>query len=257
MNVNYLRIRALLESSGFMPRGTGRPANRWPFVRADNHSPGLFQQIDVDFSGRQREAVGAYVTASTSQWIRVKGLCVARPLCEVATDKERCWSIPTTEDEAKQWEELLALVGPLKASELVAEEGGALLDRTAEARRLAERTLARLDPERAVPEQITALERVMPPSLVAEARRLAAWPGVLQLRDAEPIYMLACLSILNRDVARSVVGSDRVVNDELMWQIQLVADGILSWRGNRRGWIQQWEMRHRDADDSGSGHEQR
>ena len=60
MKLNYPRIRARLESKGFVPRGTGGSENVWPFVRADGQVPNLFQQIDLSFFGRYREAVGAH-----------------------------------------------------------------------------------------------------------------------------------------------------------------------------------------------------
>jgi hypothetical protein len=201
------------------------------FVRPDQ-DPSLYQQIDVSFAGRHDEAVVAHIAASVSRWIRVKGLSVSRLLVEIAIDQERGWSIIGTRAEADDWEQSLADVGPIAVTKFVSEVGGALLERTDAPRQFARDRLARLDPERGVSEQIAELERSMPSVLVAEARRLAAWPGVMQLAEAEEIYVLACLSVLQGNDHQFVPGQDPLSNDELMWRIQLAADGILSWDAN-------------------------
>jgi hypothetical protein len=118
-------------------------------------------------------------------------------------------------------------------TKFVSEVGAALLKRTEAARQFARDRLGRLVPGPGVSEQIAELERSMPSVLAAEARRLAAWPGVMQVAEAEGIYVLACLCVLHGNEHQSLPGQDPLSNDELMWRIQLVADGILSWDANR------------------------
>jgi hypothetical protein len=227
MKISCSRIGALLKRHGFVTRYTSAPAKSCAYVRDDQKKP-LFQHIDVSFAGNHKEAVVAHVTASTTKWMRVKGLSVSRLLDEIATDLDRGWSVVTTEDEAKEWEKSLAHIGPSKVSELATDEGGSLLERTREARQIAEVLLARLDREGNVSDQLAMLEHATPLGLVTEAQRLASWPGVMQVSGCENVYILACLSVLNGDSDSTLLGKDPLESDELMWQIQLVADGILS-----------------------------
>jgi hypothetical protein len=231
MTIRCSRLSKLLEPDGFVSRRTSRLVRRCAFVRLDRR-PSLFQQIDVSFAGRRAEAVVAHVSASVTKWVRVKGLSVGRLLGELATDRDRGWSIITTSEEARHWEQSLARVGPIAAAELVSEVGAALIESTECARGVAQDRLARLHPERSVSDQIADLQRAMPSDLVAEARRLAASPGVMQVSEAEEIYLLACLSVLDGDDRSD---RDPLANGELMGRIQLVADGILTWEANRVG----------------------
>ena len=50
--------------------------------------------------------------------------------------------------------------------------------------------------------------------------------------DAEITYLLACCAVLSGNEGAAFIGQDPLKNDALMWQIQLVADGILMWHGS-------------------------
>jgi hypothetical protein len=77
------------------------------------------------------------------------------------------------------------------------------------------------------------MEDSMSPSLRVEARRLAEAPGVLLLSGASDVYLLSCLSVLHEAPNNYVIGAYPLSNEDLMSQIQLVADGILSWKEHR------------------------
>jgi hypothetical protein len=51
----------------------------------------------------------------------------------------------------------------------------------------------------------------------------------MQLYDSEEIYLLACCAVLSGNDESRFIDQDPLKDPELMWQIQLVADGILSW----------------------------
>ena len=87
--------------------------------------------------------------------------------------------------------------------------------------------LARFDRGRDVRDYLEELQREMPSERIAEAQRLAAGTGVLQVSGSEHIYLLACLAVLNGDHGSSLLGQDPLANQMLMWKIQLVADGIM------------------------------
>jgi hypothetical protein len=226
MKVSCSHIRKLLKPSGFVIRQSGGIAETCGFVKEDG-TPSLFQQIDVSFAGRRSEAALAHLTVSVTKWIRVKGLSTSRLFGEIASDDDRGWSVIITEDEAQTWEATLTRLGPIKVSELASEAGPALLERTCDARSIARALLSRLDRQRSIRDQFKELEGSTPAERVAEAKKLAEWPGVMQAMDSEQIYFLACLAVLSdRDSAVSM-GLDPLRNDFLMAKIQLVADGII------------------------------
>ena len=226
MRICCSRISELLKPAGFVIRHPSGLANTCAFVREDR-TRSLFQQIDVSFAGRHKEAAVAHVTVSVTRWLRVKGLSVSRLLDEIATDQDRGWSVIATEGEAQSWEKSLAQLGPLKAREIAVEAGGALLERTCDARNVAQTLLARFDRGRDVRDCLEEFARAMPSERIAEAKRLAVSPGVLQVTGSEHIYLLACLAVLNGDHGSSLLGQDPLTSQMLMWEIQLVADGIM------------------------------
>lgn len=191
--------------------------------------PSLFRQIDVTFAGNRKEAAIAHLTVSVTKWLRVKGLSTTRLLEDVATDKGRGWSVIATENEAQAWEAAVARLGPIGASELSSEAGPVLLEMTHDARTIAQDLLANLDRKRNVFDQLQVLERSAPLGRVAEAKRLAELPGVMQLTDSQEIYRLACLVVLNGLDQDNPSDLDPLNNSTLMAQIQLVADGLLEF----------------------------
>jgi hypothetical protein len=232
MMIRCDRISKLLKPEGFVRRRTGPLVKHCAFVRPDQH-PSLYHQIDVSFVGRHGEAVVAHIAASVARSIRVKGLSESRLFGEIATDRDRGWSVIKTRSEADDWERSLARLGPAAAAGWVSEVGAILLQKTEGARRVARDRFARLVPDEGVSSQIAEFERAMPPGVVAEAQRLATWPGVMQVSGAAEIYSLACLCVLDGDDRQDLLGQDPLANEEMMWRIQLVADGILSWDANR------------------------
>lgn len=197
------------------------------FVRA-THEHSLFQQIFVTFAGRRHEAAVAYIAISVTKWIRFKGLCVSRLFDEIASDQERGWAVVNSADEAKQWELSLALEGPRAVEELAREVGGELLKKTETIRKIAHNILSHFDAKQSVACQIAEMEQIVPAPIVSEASRLAAAPGVIQLYNSEDIYLLALLLILNHCREQFVQTRQNLLsNNDFMWTIQLVADGIL------------------------------
>jgi hypothetical protein len=228
MKIGCDRIAAILRQDGFITRQTDGGGHPCAFVRPDTR-PLLYQQIDVSFSGRESEAVVGYVAASTTKWIRIKGLSVSRLLNEIASDPDRCWSIVRTAKEAKDWEQALTRRGPVAVTELVAEVGPSLLEVTKPAREQALMKSACLNPEEVISSQIARLYRTMPEESIAAAERLARWNGVMQVANSEDVYLLACLAVMKPREFPIATGGDPLADQKLMWLIQLVADGIFSW----------------------------
>jgi len=221
----------MLAPAGLTPARVSGFTHGCGFVRHDS-CPNLYQQLATTFAGRRHEAVVAYAQVSVTKWFAFKGLTEPRVLKEIAQDQERCWTIVRSTREAKLWEELLVRVAPTKVVELAAQQGSALLERTAMARRTAAGLLETLDAQSGVAMEVDRLGTVLRPEKVAEAERLASRLGIVQVPGAKLTYVLACLAVLEGDKAGSFVAQDPLLNNELLWQIELVADGILSWDEN-------------------------
>jgi hypothetical protein len=156
-----------------------------------------------------------------------------RLLDEMAEDKVRGWTILDSRAKAEAWERQLARVAPARTSEFAAEIGINVLARTNVARIAVERYLELLAVgPRTVAERLSDLRQEVDEVIIADAERLATWPGVLQLAGAEDHYLLATLCIIRfeRQVEASsatFLGDDPLVNEHLMWRMQLLADALL------------------------------
>ena len=102
-----------------------------------------------------------------------------------------------------------------------------MLNQTADARRRSLELVQQFDSTKSLYQQIQEFEARHGQRFRKEAERLAEWPGVLQVSDGEELYLLACCAVLTGEQGTAFSGQDPLENDELMWQIQLVADGIL------------------------------
>ncbi|MFN0197434.1 MAG: hypothetical protein ACKVT0_11875 [Planctomycetaceae bacterium] len=222
MKVSQRRLQKLLEPIGFITRRVGR--HDLGFIRPDVLSD-LYLLIELSFAGKKNEAVAGYVFISVTRWICIKGISEGNLLLNVASDKERGHTIVETTSQAKEWEYLLARNAPTAVEALAREHGQSLLDRSAHARQRAALHIQRLDRTEPLYAQIIKFDV----NLINAAQRLAEWPGVMQVYDAEEIYLLASAMVLSGDEEFSYWGQDPLHNDDLMWQVQLVADEILSW----------------------------
>ncbi len=231
MSISVARILSLIEQDGFVL--VHKNANGQSSFRRPDSQPKLSQWIIVDCAGRQHEAVVGSIATSVTKRISIKGLMEMRLLDEIAEVEERGWTIVDSTEKAKEWEVQLARVAPLRAAEMAAEIGPEILDRTESARIAVGKYLGCLIDTADAGTQLQFLREQAEQSIVADAERLANWPGVLQVAGAEDQYLLATLCVLHfqRHVENplcSFIGSDPLENDQLMWRIQLLADTFLA-----------------------------
>jgi hypothetical protein len=225
MTISHFRLRHLLLPQGFADSQVSRAS--MTFFRKDTRE-GLFQKIHVDFQGSYNEAVYGNVSASVARYLFLK-IDLRHHLMELDTDKERNWTIIETIEQAKTWEKRFAEVAPATAETFARERGNELLERTGHARHRSADHLRRLDPTKSIHQQVINFETANGSEFRRHAEKLAEWPGVMQVPDADEVYVLACCAVVSGNEESAFVGQDPLQNDELMWQIQLVADGILSW----------------------------
>jgi hypothetical protein len=226
MTVAYKRVKKLFRPQGFVTRLKWKHAIL--LVRQNVSDARLYEHLDIRFGGKRQEVAYAYTYASVTQWIGIKGLSEGDTLIDVAENKERHWTVVESLDQAKAWEKLLAELAPAALSKLCEEIGQELLTRTQQARYRAAAHLTRIDPSRTFGEQLVAMERSVDARLLARANRVADWAGVVQVYDTIDIYRLASLLVLTGDEEASFINEDPLRCDPLMWQLQLVADGLLS-----------------------------
>lgn len=225
MKIDANRLNLLLAPLGFeIPE---KHSHSLTFCRPDNDR-GVYQKICVDFQGRRKEAVSAHVFISVTKFMSLK-IEEFRELKEIAGNKERAWTIIATTSEARVWEHKLAETAPSAVERFSAEHANALRERTSRARHRTAELMQHLDSTRSVYAQLRRFESQLDESIYKRAVRLSEWPGVMQVYDADEIYQLACCAVLSGREGVAFLDQDPLHNDELMWQIQLVADGLLVW----------------------------
>lgn len=223
MKINRNRLTKHVSRHGFT-QSQAEP-NSLTFVRPDARRE-LFQKIHVDCQGKRSEYVYGNVSVSVVKHMHLK-IDARNHLMELDVNKERYWTLVESDDQAKAWENHFADVAPRAADSWAHTHGDALLRRTEKARVRSANNLRKLTLTRPLGQQIQAFEAMRGSRLVSDAMRLAAWPGVMQIYGAEELYTLACCAVLSGDESAEYAGQDPLRHDELMWQIQIVADGIL------------------------------
>lgn len=193
--------------------------------------------IEIDWAGKQNEAMAASVLASVSKCVFVKAtMTVSMNEMKLVADfpdiTERGHVIIETAEAARRWEQRLVEVAPAQAAVLAAEHGPEMLRQTDSARTDAAAYLKRIDTDADVLDRLNRFRRMATPEQLAEAERLAEFAGVLEVLGAENIYLLSCLAItlFAKEVesdGRTFVGENPLLNRELMARIQLVADELL------------------------------
>jgi len=231
--VSETRLSGLMTASGFrraLRRNSDFAWNRW------NSLLGLSEWVVVEFAGKKNEAVSVKVGVGVT---RVLGFGAKQEvLMEVADIKElldeygfwipgRGQAIIETVEKAKTWERRVAEVAPAAAECYALQHGNELLNQTAHARQRSLELVRQFDSTKSLYQLIQEFEARHGHRFRKEAERLAEWPGVMQVFDGEELYLLACCAVLTGDQGTAFSGQDPLKNDELMWQIQLVADGIL------------------------------
>jgi hypothetical protein len=241
MKINFARLEKRLSPSGFQLASVrARGPGDCTFVRADS-TPCLYQHIFVSLGrrvGAGNEVAYADVAVTPLKWHTFWGrLFERRVLKEVASNEPAPppwmlgdWDtdIKTTAD-AKAWEDLLARVGPPVAAEFAAEMGPSMLERTAKAREIAARAVARLDPSAPVVCQTEELRRAMGESFAKQAEMATGAIG--RIPKASDIYTLAGLAVAaDGACTEMVLSAERPLQSaEIAWPVYLVADSILSW----------------------------
>ena len=231
--VSEKRLSELFAAAGFQiaSRWYGDAAwNRW------NPVLGISEWILVGFSGKRNEAVstdvGVGITRNLAFGISHELLVEAADSHEMV-DQHGFWSpgrgkaILETVELSRAWERRVAEIAPTAAECYARKHRNELLERTIYARQRASELLRQFDANKPRFEQIQELKVRYGNAYAVEAQRLAEWPGVMQVFDADELYVLACFFVLTGDEGPAFIGQDPLKNDELMWQIQLVVDGIL------------------------------
>jgi hypothetical protein len=233
--ISVTRLSDLLAATGFhlATRWYGGYAwSRWNLVL------GVSEWVLVEFAGKKYEAVSANVGVGITRTLAFG--VTHELLVEVADvremfDKNGFWTpnrgqaIIETAKRAKAWEQQVAEVAPSAAERYALQYGNELLNRTTHARQRSRELLRQLNSTRSLHLQIQEMEARHGYTFKKAAAQLAEWPGVMQLIDAEELYLFACCAVLTGEEGTALTDEDPLKNDDLMWQIQLVTDGILLW----------------------------
>ena len=231
--VSETRLSGLLCASGFrsVSRWHGDYAwNRW------NSLLGVSEWILVEFAGKRNEAVtakvGVGITGTLAFGISTELLVEVADVREI-DDKDGFWipgrgrAIIETLERAQEWERRLAKVAPAAAHSYALQHGDELLNQTTHARQRSAHLVRQLDCKKSLYQHIQELTARHGRDSRKKAERLAEWPGVAHTCEMDELYLLACCAVLTGEEGLALAGLDPLKHDELMWQIQLVADGIL------------------------------
>lgn len=224
MKIRSARLKMLLLPQGFLHSHVG--TDSLTFFRQDS-LVGLFQKIHVDCQGKDGEAVYGNVSSSVLKFLHLK-IETRHHLRELDANNERNWTIVEDNAQAKIWEDRFVEIAPAAAEAYAREHGEGLLQRTADARKVSSTILRGLDPTKSLSQLLQDFQARRGTQFVKVAERLAEWPGVMQVCEAHELYTVTCCAILSHAQALPFVGQDPLENDNLMWQIELVADGLLS-----------------------------
>ncbi len=250
MMLSERRISRLLQTQQFELVSFSKVGRSAIFAR-QGPADHLFERVRFKCQGSRGEAVVAWVEASVVHGTNAtKGLLELELLAELGHVKERvdkygCWvpgygrAIVETTDEAKDWERRFAEVAPQQAAILAREKGPGLLAATTACRVAAEEVRERLGDLQDLQTSCSRLEHRASPEQRREVRRLAKWPGVLQIPCAEVLYEIATTGIVlcapNITSLRVNIEADPLNSTDLMWLIQILVDRIIietAWQPN-------------------------
>lgn len=243
MKLDHSRLSKMLHILRFEV-GLDTWAHDWNFTRADASQP-LYHHIQISFSGQKREAVVARVYVCCGKHVNTRGMCKDKLLLEVASNVERGWSIISSREEARKWEERVCQVAPKHVEALTDEMGPALQRTCAGALAATLHYQSRLPDCESAYQLVNTLSKGLSSDSRAIAARLAESAGVMQLQNTEEMYHAACLALLafheeiepialqvpslKTDAPPWNVTQEHhpLRNPELMWRIQLIADGLI------------------------------
>lgn len=237
MMVSVKRVGKLLEPQGFQLVYYHAQARLFVFSRNDPN-PDLFQRVRIHCAGKRGEAAEGDAEVSVIRGANAtKGLVEDELLLELASEPERGWTVLGTNDEAKDWEQRFAQFAPQQAAMLARKMGAELLAATAACRAAAAEMRERMGDIHDLLSTRSQLARDATAEQLQTARRLAEWPGVLQIAEAELVYEVATIAIVIHATEisslRLNVEADPLYDRHLMWLIQILVDRIItenSWK---------------------------
>jgi hypothetical protein len=113
------------------------------FSRPDNNHA-IYQQIDVEFQGKNNEAVYAYALISCTKWT-LGETKDGELILDVAKDKERGWTIIENDSQATTWEASLSSSIPQRLINISINLGQTVFDKNKHAIELSRSVLPQLD----------------------------------------------------------------------------------------------------------------
>ncbi len=223
-------LLSALSGAGYKLGRTSDSETSFTFTKA--RSDGLYELISCSFAGRNRDAAVCRVGISVTRIVLLKNLTEESVVVEVATVPERGWTIVESDEQLRVWEQKVLDVAVPTANQFANEHSKALLDRTEKSREAVQTCIDEVLSFDSLDGCLTYFKSRTSDEQIHVARRLAEWPGVRQVNRAEQIYEVACLVVVARIRPNDLPNPEEPVtmpleNDQLMWEIQLIADRLL------------------------------
>ncbi len=233
MKIRHKRLAKLLKPHRFTTVSRSPVSHGWHFVRS-SHIPDLFESIIVESQGKRGEAVSASVGIAVTQTVMEKVLGNVQILEDMAGDPRRGWTIIDDDSDAREWEQKLATIGPVRAARWADSRGPELLQSTAPLRAIVNRYEECLPRHDSLSQSLALLKRNLDHATELAAERFSESP----LFDVEGVkalcYQVACHLITSQSAmieSRSFIGHEPDKDSELPDRIEWLADRLFQISG--------------------------
>jgi len=198
-------------------------------VRPSSSRADIFERIEIDFAGRQGEAIVLTIAIAVVQSIKAqaRGLLMRRGVPEMRTDNDEGRIVLRSKDEARTWLQSLAVLAPTRLKEFAEDCGDELLASTRVARTLAHDVFVNVLPTL---RPLSAQESVLKSTLVSR-------PLIIGDEDVADEYERAVDALLivgDADLISSAQSKPPRVSpptaihwevpDVVLWKIRLLVD---------------------------------
>ena len=208
------------------------PNSKFTFVRKRQYH--VFERIVCEFTGRNNDTAVCWIGVSMTRSIPFKGLTENLLLEEVASDRNRGWTVVKSNEDRCKWFRSVAESAILKLEQIADPLAKLLKANCRESMHRAKACLKEIERHASVNAAILSTKAKASEEQLRVAERIIEWPGVVQIRGTRPIYELATHLVLQELYASRLPNPDEpkempLENTTLMWEIQLVADSLLQY----------------------------
>jgi len=215
---------------GFNLMPSAMPNSKFTFVR--KRLDQAFERVVCEFVGKKNDAAVCWIGISLTHTIPFKGLTENLLMEDVASDKDRGWTIIESKDDRCKWLRSVAEIAVPKLNQIAEGLAKTLIENCGQSLERAKSCIVAVERVTSVETMLLTLKANASEDELRVAERIVEWPGVVQIADSRTTYEVAALLVLqnlykSRLPNPSISKEMPLENTNLMWEIQLVADSLL------------------------------